>query len=127
MCLEEQFGEMTGIGENVKKDTRVVDGDKILHNICTVLDIHNFHNWVWFDEIPVNSDNVAIFLRAQLERVDILFSHFEKVFFSSNISLNIMKKEYISIIIYSLNHLNPLVLDPRQFWKLLNDWRNTQI
>ena len=37
-----------------------------------------------------------------------------------------MKKEYISIIIYSLNHLNPLVSDPRQFWKLLYDQRNTQ-
>ena len=37
-----------------------------------------------------------------------------------------MRKEYISIIIYSLNHLNPLVSDPRQFWELLHDWRNTQ-
>ena len=41
LCLEEQLGELTGDGENVKIDTRVVDGDKILHNICTVRDIHN--------------------------------------------------------------------------------------
>ena len=45
---------------------------------------------------------------------------------NSDISLDIMKKEYMSIIINSLNHLNPLVSDPRQFWKLLYDLRNTQ-
>ena len=37
-----------------------------------------------------------------------------------------MKKEYISIVIYSLNQLSPSVLDPGQFWKLLYDQRNTQ-
>ena len=112
LCLEEWFGELTGDGGNVEIDTRVVDEDKILHNICTVLDIRN---WVLPDEIPVNSDNVPVFLRAQLESVEILFSRLEEVFLkiNSNISLNIMREEYISIITYSVNHLNPLVSDPR--------------
>ena len=112
LCLEEWFGELTGDGGNVEIDTRVVDEDKILHNICTVLDIRN---WVLPDEIPVNSDNVPAFLRAQLESVEILFSRLEEVFLkiNSNISLNIMREEYISIITYSVNHLNPLVSDPR--------------
>ena len=59
----------------------------------------------------------------QLENLEILFNHFEEKLlkFSSNISLDIMKKEYIHIIIYSLNHLNPFVSDPRQFWKLFRD------
>ena len=97
---------------------------EILRNICTVLDIRN---WVLPDGIPVNGDNVAVFLRAELEGTEILLSHFEEVLLkiSSNISLDIMKKEYVSIIIYSLNNLN-VVSDPRQFWKLLYDWRNKQ-
>ena len=125
LCSEERFGELTGDGENVKIDTRVVGRDRILHNICTVLDICN---WVLPDGIPVNNDNVAVLLRAQLESVEILFIRFEEVFLkiSSNITLDILRKEYISIIIYSLNHLNPLVSDPREFRKLLYDWRNTQ-
>ena len=124
-CLEEWFGELTGDGENVEIGTRVVDGDKILHNICTVLDIHN---WVLPDGILVNSDNVAVFWRAQLESIEILFSRFEEVFLkiNSNISLDIIRNAYISIIICSCNHLNPLVSDPRQFWKHFYDRRNTQ-
>ena len=81
LCLEEQFGELTGDGENFEIDTRVVDGDKILRNICTILYIHN---WVLHDGIPVNSGNAAIFLRAQLESAEILFSHFEEVFLKIN-------------------------------------------
>ena len=37
-----------------------------------------------------------------------------------------MKKKYISSIIYSLDHLNPVVSDPRQFWKFFYDTRNIQ-
>ena len=101
LCLEEQIGELTGDGESVKIGTRVVNGDKILRNICTVL---NICNWVLPNGIPVNSDNVAVFLIAQLESIEILFSCFQEVFLkiNSNISLDIMRKEYISIIIYSL-------------------------
>lgn len=61
------------------------------------------------DGIPINSDNVLVFLRGQLESVDILFSCFKKVFLkiSSNVSLDIMNNEYKSVRIYYLNHLNP--------------------
>ena len=59
LCLEEYFGD--GDGENIKIDTRVVDGERILHNICTILEIWN---WVLFDGIPVNSDNIVASLRA---------------------------------------------------------------
>ena len=38
-----------------------------------------------------------------------------------------MKKKYISSIIYSLDHLNPVVSDPRQFWKFFYHTRNIQI
>ena len=41
LCLDERFGELAVDGENVEIDTRVADGDKILHNICIVLDIRN--------------------------------------------------------------------------------------
>ena len=41
ICFEEWFRELTRDGENIEIDTRVVDGDKILHNICTVLGICN--------------------------------------------------------------------------------------
>ena len=41
ICFEEWFRELTRDGENIEIDTRVVDGDKILHNICTVLCICN--------------------------------------------------------------------------------------
>ena len=37
LCLEKWFGEMTGDGKNDEIDTGVVDGDKILHNICTFI------------------------------------------------------------------------------------------
>ena len=106
LCLKERFGELTGDGENVEVDTRVVNRDKILHNICPVFDIHNC---VLPNGIPVNNDNVVIFVRAQLESVEILVICFEEVFLNidSNTNLDIMKKEYISILIYS--HLNPLV------------------
>ena len=121
LCLEEYFGN--GDGENVKIDTRVVDGERILHNICTVLEICH---WVLFDGIPVNSDNIVASLSAQLESIEILSNRFERVFYTPiSICLNILKMEYTSIIIYSLNHLNPLVSDPRQFWKLQYDRRNT--
>ena len=42
-----------------------------------------------------------------LEGVEILFNSFEEVFLkiNSNISFDIMEKEYLSMIIYSLNHL----------------------
>ena len=73
LCLEEQYGEQTVDGESVEIDTRVVDGDKILHNICTIFDIRN---WVLPNGIPVNSGSVAIFLRAQLQNIEILFSRF---------------------------------------------------
>ena len=65
--------------------------------------------------IPVNNDNVVIFVRAQLESVEILVICFEEVFLNidSNTNLDIMKKEYISILIYS--HLNPLVSDQDNF------------
>ena len=78
MCLEEYFGD--GDGENIKIDTRVVDGERILHNICTILEIWN---WVLFDGIPVNSDNIVASLRAWLESIEILSNHFEKVFYRS--------------------------------------------
>ena len=105
LCLEEWFGD--GDGENVKIDTRIVYGDKIVHNICTLLVIHN---WMLSDGIPVNSDNVVVFIRVWLESIEILFSCFEEVFLkiSSNVNLGIMRKEYISIIIYSLSHLKIL-------------------
>ena len=92
LYLKECFGELTGYGQNFNIDTRVVDGGKILHNICTKLGIHN---WVLPEGIPVNSDNVAVFLRVQLKSVEILFNHFEEVFLkiNSNISLYIMEKE----------------------------------
>ena len=53
---------------------------------------------------------------------------FEEVFLkiNSNIGLDIVKAEYISIIEYPLNHLNHLVSDPRQFWELLYDRINNQ-
>ena len=56
------------------------------------------------------------------------FNHFVRVFLkiSFNISLNIMKKEHISVILYSLNDLNLLVSNPRQFWKLFHNRRNTE-
>ena len=112
LCLKERFGELTGDGENVEVDTRVVNRDKILHNICPVCDIHNC---VLPNGIPVNNDNVVIFVRAQLESVEILVICFEEVFLNidSNTNLDIMKKEYISILIYS--HLNPLVSDQDNF------------
>ena len=47
-------------GENVEIDTRVTDGDKILHIICTVPDILN---WLSTDAILINSDNVPVFLK----------------------------------------------------------------
>ena len=72
LSLEERFGEPTGDGENVKTDTRLVYGDKILPNIYIVLHIRN---WV-SNGIPVNNGNAAVFLRAQLESVEILFSRF---------------------------------------------------
>ena len=56
LYLKECFGELTGYGQNFNIDTRVVDGGKILHNICTKLGIHN---WVLPERIPVNSDNQA--------------------------------------------------------------------
>ena len=59
LSLEEHFGELTGYGENVEIDTRVVDGGKILYSICTVLDIRN---WVLCDAIPVNNDSIVVFL-----------------------------------------------------------------
>ena len=61
------------------------------------------------DGIPINSDNVLVFFRGQLESVDILFSCFKKVFLkiSSNVSLDIMNSEYKSVSVYYLNHLNP--------------------
>lgn len=76
--------------------------------------------------IPVNSNNVAVFLRALLESADILLSRFEEVLLeiNSNVVSILLKKEYINIIIYSPNHLNILVSDP--FWKVLYDRRNTQ-
>ena len=60
-CFKEQFGEPTGDGRNIEIDTRVVDGDKILHDICTV---HGICDWVLPDGIPVNSGNVAILWKA---------------------------------------------------------------
>lgn len=112
LCLKERFGELTGDGENVEVDTRIVDRDKILHNICHVCDIHNC---VLPDGIPVNNDNVVIFVRAHLESIEILVICFEEVFLKidSNANLDIMKKEYISMLIYS--HLNPLVSDQDNF------------
>ena len=81
-------------------------------------------SWVLPDEISVNSDNFVDFLKAQLESVEIIFNGFkEKFLVTSNISLTTVKKEDISIIIYTLNHLNPLVSEPRQFWKLLYEWK----
>ena len=71
MCLEERVSELTKEWEKVKTDVRVVDVDKT-HNFCTVFDNRN---WVFFDGIPVYSDNVAAFLSALLESVKILFSH----------------------------------------------------
>ena len=63
---------------------------------------------------PVNSNNVAVFLRALLESADILLSRFEEVLLeiNSNVVSILLKKEYINIIIYSPNHLNILVSDP---------------
>ena len=80
------------------------------------------------DGISVNSDNFVVSLKLQLETVEILFNLCEEEYLkaNSNISLNIMKKGYVSIIKYSFKHLNPMVSDPRQFWKLLHDQRNTQ-
>ena len=76
LYLEEHFGELTGNGENIKLDTGAVDRDKVLHNICTILDIHN---WVLPDGIPINNDSFAIFFRAQLESMEILFNCFEEL------------------------------------------------
>ena len=61
LCLEERFGEVTRDGENVEIDSRVGDADKILHNICTALEIVN---WLLSDGILTNSNNVPVFLRA---------------------------------------------------------------
>lgn len=50
-------------------------------------------------------------------------SGLKKILWKSTLELVIvsilLKKEYISIIIYSPNHINALVSDPRQLWKLL--------
>ena len=104
---EERFAQPTGDGENVEIDTTLVDGEKIVHNICTV---HGIRNRVLPNGIPVNSDNVALFLKPQLKHLEILFNVFEEVFLkiNYNIGLNKMKKEYISIRINFLNHLSTL-------------------
>ena len=62
--MEERFSELAVDRENFKIDTRVVNGDKILHNICVVLEIYN---WVFSDGIPV----IVVSLRAQLENFEI--------------------------------------------------------
>ena len=62
--MEERFSELAVDRENFKIDTRVVNGDKILHNICAVLEIYN---WVFSDGIPV----IVVSLRAQLENFEI--------------------------------------------------------
>ena len=76
LYLEKRFGELTGAGKKVAKDPRTTEEDKILHNIFTVLDIRN---WVLPDEIPINSDDAALFLRTQLKSVKILFDRLEEV------------------------------------------------
>ena len=60
---------------------------------------------------------MLLFTRVQLGIVEILFNKFEEVHLKiiTNINLDIMKKEYISITVYPLNNVNPLVSDPRQF------------
>ena len=120
-CVEVHFGELTWDGENVEIDTAVVNGDKILHNISIIFDIPK---WVLSDEIAVSSDNIAVFFRAQLESVGKHSKVFLKI--TSNITLDIMKKKYISIL-YSLNLLNPLVSNLRKFKNNLYNQRRAQI
>ena len=125
-CFEERFGELIGDGKNVEIDTGVVDGDRILHNICTVL---NIRNWMLSDGIPVNSDNVAVFYERSWKVLRSYLAALKKCFFKDQFQYQ--SRYYEKGIhkyhnIYSLNHLNPVVPDPRQFWKLLYGRRNTQ-
>ena len=47
-----------------------------------------------------------------------IFSHFKTLNHHTNIiTLNAIEKEYISIITYSLNYLNPHAVQPQEFWK----------
>ena len=103
---------------DIEIDERVSRGDKILHNICRVLDSRS---WVLPETMAVTFDNVITCFNSQLESLRAIFSHFETVIKSSHehITLDAIEKEYISIIIYSLNYLNPHAVQPREFWKHL--------
>lgn len=67
--------------ENVGIDTRLAHVYKILYNIYTNLDNYS---WLVPAGIPVNSDNVAVFLTVQLERIEILYSCLEEMFLRIN-------------------------------------------
>ena len=54
-CLEERFGELGEDDLDIEIDERVSRGDKILHNICRVLDSRN---WVLPETMAVTIDNV---------------------------------------------------------------------
>ena len=104
-------------------DERACSGDKVLHDICRVIDSRN---WVLGEGIVVSASNILIHFENTFDSIHQLFSRFEPVLkkVSPNITEDVIQKEYIAVIMYTLNSLNTQTLPPIQLWKLLFSYKS---
>ena len=104
-------------------DERVCSGDKVLHDICRVIDSRN---WVLGEGVVVSASNILIHFENTFNSIHQMFSRFEPVLKKvlPNITEDVIQKEYIAVIMYTLNSLNTQTLPPIQLWKLLFSYKS---
>ena len=117
-CLEDRFGILEEDADDVREE-HVLSGDEILHEVCHVLDCRN---WVLGENIEVTDENVDIFFEKQLNAVKFIYRHYEQIFQKvvDNISLEKVGDQYVDILMFSLNNLNVVGMQPRELWNFIH-------
>ena len=96
----------------------MLGGNEILHEVCRVLDCRN---WVLGENIEVTDENMDIFFEKQLNVVKFIYHH-EKIFQKvvDNVSLEKVRDQYVDILMFSLNNLNVVGMQPKEFWNFIH-------
>lgn len=116
-CLSIRFGELIGDDET-EVDERSLMGDKLLHDVCALVDTRN---WVLPEDTAANLDNVQLHLQKIFESAYRIYDRYEPLLrkVQPEITKDQIEKELAQVMIHTINVLSNQTIPPKQIWQLL--------
>ena len=104
-------------------DERSLMGDKLLHDVCALMDRRN---WVLPEVTTANLDNAQFHLQKVFESAYRIYDRYEPLLLTvqPEITKDQIEKELTQVMIHTINVLSNQTMPPIQIWKLL--FRNNE-